>query len=120
VVTVCSHEQPEPGGVITKSAPTPADRESARQARRNALPRPGRPKVPPERLHKVADLYRRHPNGQALLIVADVLGVSERTAARYVEKCRRDGAATTTRGVGEMAKNSNGEGRSTSACATAS
>jgi hypothetical protein len=90
VVAVCSYEQDEPGGVITKSAPTPADRENARAARRNA-PRSGRPKVPPERLHEVADLYRRHADGQPLLIVADVLGVSARTAARYVEKCRSDG-----------------------------
>jgi hypothetical protein len=90
VVAVCSHEQPEPGGVITKSAPTPADSENARAARRNA-PRAGRPKVPPERLHEVADLYRRHTDGQPLLVVADVLGVSARSAARYVAKCRSDG-----------------------------
>ncbi len=89
VVAVCSYEQVE-DGAITKSAPTPADSENVRQARRNAA-RSGRPKVPPERLHEVADLYRRHPDGQPLLVVADVLGVSARTAARYVEKCRSDG-----------------------------
>jgi len=87
VVAVCSHEQSEPGGVITKSAPTPADRENARAAR----PRSGRPKVPPERLHEVADLYRRHADGQPLLVVADVLGVSPRSAARYIARCRSDG-----------------------------
>lgn len=89
-IALCSYEQPEPGGVIHKSAPTPADRDNARAARRKA-PRAGRPKVPPERLHEVAELYRRHPEDQALLIVADVLGVSTRTAARYVAKCRSDG-----------------------------
>ncbi len=89
-VAVCSYEQAEPGGVITKSSPTPADRENARAARRNA-PRSGRPKVPPERLHEVANLYRRHTDGQPLLVVADVLEVSARTAARYVEKCRSEG-----------------------------
>ena len=88
VVAVCSHEQPEPGGVITKSAPTPADHDNARAARRSGS---GRPKVPPERLHEAAELYRRHADDQPLLIVADVLGVSARTAARYVEKCRSDG-----------------------------
>ena len=88
-VAVCSYEQAE-DGAITKSAPTPADSENARQVRRNA-PRSGRPKVPPERLHEVADLYRRHTDGQPLKIVADVLGVSARTAARYVQKCRSDG-----------------------------
>ena len=57
-----------------------------------AHPLRGRPKVPPERLHEVAELYGRHtPDGQPLLVVADVLGVSARTAARYVEKCRSDG-----------------------------
>ena len=89
VVAVCSYEQAE-DGAITKSAPTPADSENVRQARRNA-PRSGRPGVPPERLHEVAELYRRHTDGQPLLVVADVLEVSACTAARYVEKCRNDG-----------------------------
>lgn len=47
--------------------------------------------MPPERLQEVADLYRRHTDGQPLKVVADVLGVSPRSAARYVAKCRSDG-----------------------------
>lgn len=109
VVGLCSHEQPEPGGLIHLSAPPPpdgskqegarykdivADGRNAQRARRGAVrqPGPGRPRVPSERLQQVADLYRRHANGgRPLQVVADVLGVSERTAARYVEKCRVDG-----------------------------
>jgi hypothetical protein len=90
-----TYEEPEPG-VIHGSKPTPADRENAqratRRARRNTPRRPGRPKVPSDRLHKTADLYRRHADGgRPLQIIADVLEVSDRTAARYVDKCRSDG-----------------------------
>jgi hypothetical protein len=107
VVGLCSHEQPEPGGVIHLSAPPPpdepkrgdarykdivADSRNTQRARRSTPRRPGRPAVPPDRLHKAADLYRRHADGgRPLQVVADVLGVSERTAARYIEKCRSDG-----------------------------
>ena len=45
-----------------------------------------------QRLHQVADLYRRHTYGwRPVQMISEVLGVSARTAARYVEKCRTDG-----------------------------
>jgi hypothetical protein len=107
-VGLCSYEQPEPGGVIHLSALPPpdapkhedarykdlvADSRNAQRARRGMRqPGPGRPRVPTERLQRVADLYRRHTDGgRPVQVVAEVLGVSERTAARYINKCRSDG-----------------------------
>ena len=91
-VGLCSQQQDE-SGVITKYAPTPADRKNAQRARRGSVeqPGPGRPRVAPERLQQAADLYRRHAaGGRPLQLIAEILDVDPRTAARYVEKCRSD------------------------------
>lgn len=86
-VSLCSYQQSQPG-VATKYAPTHADRLNAERARRGSVRR-GRPKVPTDRLREVADLYRRHVDGgRPLQVIAEVLDVDPRTAARYVEKCR--------------------------------
>ena len=82
---------PEPDGALSVSAPTPADRRNAQRARR-VRPGRGRPPVPPQRLQQVADLYRRHTDGgRPVQVICEVLGISERTAARYVDKCRSNG-----------------------------
>jgi hypothetical protein len=89
-VALCTaHEGPE--GSLSQAAPTPADRRNAQRARRRQ-PGRGRPPVPSQRLQQVADLYRRHADGgRPVQVIHEVLRVSERTAARYVEKCRCDG-----------------------------
>lgn len=91
-VALCSYGRDELGH-ITKSAPTPADRKNAERARRGKVRQagPGRPRVSPDRLQQVADLYGRHAaGGRPIQVIAEVLGVDPRTAARYVEKCRSD------------------------------
>jgi hypothetical protein len=49
----------------------------------------GRPRtVTPERLQKVAEVYRQHFGNRPTEAVARSFGVSHRTAARYVQMCR--------------------------------
>lgn len=91
VVGVCSFTQPEAGGgLIYQQVPIQADRTNAARARAAGMTRPGRPRVSRERLEQAADIYRRHSDGTPLQVIAEVLDVSDRTAARYVEMCRRD------------------------------
>lgn len=59
-----------------------AIREARSQARR---------KVTPELLAEVADLYRAYFDDSPIERIATAFQVSERTAARYVQLCRRDG-----------------------------
>ena len=53
--------------------------------------RSGRPRIPQERLEKVADVYREHIEDRPTEAVSGAFGVSHRTAARYVQQAREGG-----------------------------
>lgn len=63
-----------------------ADIQTIRAARSQT-----RRKVTPEVLAEVADLYRAYFDDSPIERIATAFQVSERTAARYVQLCRRDG-----------------------------
>jgi len=68
----------------------PVDDRNAVADIRHALA--GRPRtVTPERLQKVAEVYRQHFNQRPTEAVARSFGVSHRTAARYVQQARSAG-----------------------------
>ncbi|WP_205874448.1 DUF6214 family protein [Mycobacterium camsae] len=53
--------------------------------------RSGRPRMEPQRLQEAADIYRAHVANRPNVAIMRAFGVSERTAARYVELARKAG-----------------------------
>jgi hypothetical protein len=53
--------------------------------------RSGRPRISRERLVRVAEIYREHFDARPTDAVRRAFGVSDRTAARYVENARKAG-----------------------------
>lgn len=83
IVAACSERSAE---VVTTPIP---DREGIRTVQKA---RSGRPRsVTDTRLDRAADLYRDHIEDRPVQAVAVAFGVSDRTAARYIEKCRETG-----------------------------
>ncbi len=74
-----------PGGVTGWAKPVD-DYTALRDIRRL---RSGRSRMSPERLQKIADVYRQHVDARPTEAVARAFGVSHRTAARYVDQARK-------------------------------
>jgi hypothetical protein len=55
-----------------------------------------RRRVTPELLSKVADIYREHFDDRPTEAVQRAFGLTQRTAARYVERCRAEGLLPAT------------------------
>ena len=87
IVAACSWVRMESGGIMQI-----AGKERRAQDRRNvARERVGRPRVSPELLEKVAEVYREHSDDRPTHAVQRVFGGSYRTAARNVERARDAG-----------------------------
>ncbi len=76
--------QATPDGPISRPGER-ASRKAIEHARRV-----GRRKVTPALLQRVAEVYREHIDAKPIDAVRDEFDVSYRTAARYVELCRKD------------------------------
>lgn len=91
IVAMCStkYSGTGPGGTTIWSQPV-HDPTAIPDIRRSLS---GRPRtVTPDRLHKVAEIYRQHfDEGRPTDAVARSFGVAHRTAARYVQQARAAG-----------------------------
>ncbi len=81
-----------PGGVTGWAKPVD-DYTALRDIRRH---RSGRPRMSRERLQKIADVYREHFDSRPTDAVRRAFGVSDRTAARYVDHARKAGLLPST------------------------
>jgi len=89
IVAMCSLKYSGTGPGWTSWSKPVVDRTAVPDIRR-ALS--GRPRtVTPERLQKVAEIYRQHFEQRPTEAVARSFGVSHRTAARYVQQARSAG-----------------------------
>ncbi|WP_143337686.1 hypothetical protein [Dietzia sp. WMMA184] len=77
-------------GAMVRVSPKQSDRAADLRAIRAARSQTRR-KVTPELLAEVADLYRAFFDDSPIERIATAFQVSERTAARYVQLCRRGG-----------------------------
>lgn len=84
-ITAACSESAE-SSVITVGEPDAGALKAVRQARKAT-----RRSVTPEILERVAGIYREHIADRPVQAVMAAFGTSERTAARYVERCRAEG-----------------------------
>ena len=71
---------------VTVGEPDAGALKAVRQARKAT-----RRTVTPEKLEKVAQIYREHIADRPVQAVMRTFDLTERTAARYVERCRKEG-----------------------------
>jgi hypothetical protein len=83
ILSECSF-QITPDGLVSRAG----DRDSFKAIEH--AQKAGRRKITPERLQRVADVYRAHVHAKPIDAICDEFDVSYRTAARYVELCRSD------------------------------
>lgn len=84
IVAACSRRRVGPNTWVGE-----ADNHAAVVNVRQA--RAGRPRLAPEHLVRVAEIYREHVAGRPTEAVKRAFGVSDRTAARYVQAARKAG-----------------------------
>ncbi|MGW0035735.1 hypothetical protein [Gordonia sp. NPDC003376] len=89
-VTAACSESAGSSFVTVPSEPDADALQSVRQAKK-AGRTAARRSVTPEILEKVAAIYREHIADRPVQAVMRAFDTSERTAARYVERCRKEG-----------------------------